>query len=117
MFHDLFRRAGLDRLWSADLERVPVQLAGGGAWGDGIGSDAARVQIVSALDALGGVNSPGGSCAWSILGLEMSLRQWALNANFATRRIDKDVAAGILIADLGILEAHWLPPSGSGRCA
>ena len=32
-------------------------------------------------------------------------------ANWTTRRIEQHVAAGILIADLGILEAHWLPAS------
>lgn len=114
MFHSFFRKAGLDRLRSADLERVPVQLAGGRWWDGGGGSEAARLQIVSALDALGGVNSPGGSCAWSCLGLEMSLRRWAISANFGRRRIDHVVASGILIADLGILEAHWLPASGAG---
>ena len=109
-FHDQFRLAGLDALWSADLTRVPVQLAsGGGIWGNGGGSEAARLQVVSALDALGGIKSPCGSCAWHVLGCEMSLTRWSLTAHWATRRINKVVASGVLIAGLGILEAHWAP--------
>jgi hypothetical protein len=109
-FHDMFQLAGLDPMWSADPTRVPVQLAGAGVWANGRGSEAARLQIVSALDALGGINSPGGSCAWHILGCEMSLRRWSMTiATWATRRLDPATASGILIADLGVLEAHWFP--------
>jgi hypothetical protein len=107
-FHDHFRRAGLDGLRAADLTRVPVQLRGPAAlWEQRHGSEAARLQILSALDALGGMQEPGGSCAWYVLGCEMSLKRWALTANWASRRIDHVVASGILIADLGILKAHW----------
>jgi hypothetical protein len=31
-------------------------------------------------------------------------------------RIDHAVAAGILIADLGVLEAHWGRSTDQGRC-
>ena len=61
LFHDLFRVAGLDAMWSADPTRVPVQLSGGRIWANGGGSEAARLQIASALDALGGITSPGGA--------------------------------------------------------
>jgi hypothetical protein len=110
-FHDQFRLAGLDALWSADPTRVPVQLATGtGIWGNLTGgSEAARLQIISALDALGGVRAPAGSCAWAILGCEMSLNRWARTATWSSRRIEHVAASGILIAALGILEAHWAP--------
>jgi hypothetical protein len=106
-FHDHFRRAGLDGLRAADPTRVPVHLRGSGVFPRHHGSEAARLQIHSALDALGGMLEPGGSCAWYVLGCEMSLKRWALTANWASRRIDHVVASGILIADLGILRAHW----------
>lgn len=106
-FHDHFRRAGLDGLYAADPTRAPVQLAGGGMWAAQGGNEAARLQIASALDALGGIQSPGGSCAWHVLGCEMSLRRWATHSTWSQRRVDHAVAAGILIADLGILQAHW----------
>ena len=110
LFHDQFRLAGLDALYSADPTRVPVQLASGsGIWGHGGGSEEARLQIISALDALGGIGRPAGSCAWAILGCEMSLNQWSRTARWAARRVDRVAAAGILIAALGMLEAHWAP--------
>jgi hypothetical protein len=108
-FHDQFRLAGLDGMWSADPTRVPVQLASGGVWGHGGGSEIARLQITSALDALGGIKSPCGSCAWNILGCEMSLTRWSLTAQWGARRIDKVAASGVLIGALAILEAHWSP--------
>jgi hypothetical protein len=108
-FHDQFRLAGLDAMWSADPTRVPVQLASGGVWAKDGGSEEARLQIISALDALGGIKSPAGSCAWAILGLEMSLNRWARTATWSSRRIEHVAASGILIAALGILEAHWAP--------
>ena len=111
-FHDQFRLAGLDAMWSADPTRTPVQLASGGGWGNGGGSEAARLQVSSALGALGGVKSPCGSCAWHILGCEMSLTRWSLTARWGARRIDRVAASGVLIAGLGILEAHW---SATGR--
>jgi hypothetical protein len=105
-FHFEFHKAGLDGLYAADPTRVPVQLAGGGQR-DRIGHEGARWQVSGALDALGGMRTPSGSCAWHCLGLEMSLRAWALNSAWARRRIDHAVAAGILIADLSILQAYW----------
>jgi hypothetical protein len=108
-FHDQFRLAGLDAMWSADPTRTPVQLTSGGVWGAGGGSEMARLQVISALDALGGVKSPCGSCAWHVLGCEMSLTRFSLTAQWAARRIDKVAASGVLIGALAILEAHWAP--------
>jgi hypothetical protein len=108
-FHDFFRLAGLDRMRAADPGRVPVQLQGGGPRpGGGGGSEAARLQVATALDALGGWQSPAGSCAWHVLGCEMSLRAWANSSmSWARGRIDHAVACGIMIACLSILEGIW----------
>jgi hypothetical protein len=107
-FHDAFRRAGLDSMAAANPQRVPVQLSSGrGLWRAPGGNERARLAVAGALVALGGYASPGGSCAWHVLGCEWSLRQWATSVNWAKGRIDHAVARGILIADLGVLEGHF----------
>ena len=107
-FHDAFRRAGLDGLYAPDPRRVPVQLGPGyGLWRTARGNDRAKLEVAGALAALGGVVSPGGSCAWHVLGCEWSLRQWATSVNWAAGGISHQYAAGILIAGLGMLDAHF----------
>jgi hypothetical protein len=71
------------------------------------GNEAARLSVVSALDALGGLHSPGGACAWHVLGCETTIEKWALTSGWANRRITRDMAAGILVSALGILKAHY----------
>lgn len=105
LFHDNFQRAGLDGLHAGDLTRSPG--GGGHLQREGNGAAAARKRIIAALDALGGVDTPGGSCAWHCLGLEESLRMWAARPGWSERRINHVTAAGILIADLGILVRYW----------
>ena len=107
-FHDDFRLASLDPIFAGDPARIPVQLKSAAAarphnWG----SEAARLSVISALDALGGLHSPGGVCAWHVLGCETTLAKWALTSGWANRRITRDMAAGILISALGILKAHY----------
>jgi hypothetical protein len=107
-FREQFRLAGLDALFAADPTRLPVQLSRGAQLRLGVaGSEEARLQITSALDALGGPQSPPGSCAWFCLGCEWSLRRWATSTSWAKGRIDHRVAAGILIGGLSILQIHW----------
>jgi hypothetical protein len=107
-FHDDFRLASLDPLFAGDPTRIPVQLKSSAAvrphdWGN----EAARLSVVSALDALGGLHSPGGACAWQVLGCETTIEKWALTSGWANRRITRDMAAGILVSALGILKAHY----------
>jgi hypothetical protein len=107
-FHDTFRVAGLEALHAADPTRIPVQLnssrvirlhAGG--------SEGARRAVIKALDALGGIMSPGGSCAFHVLGLEETLERWAATRGWADRRITRDMAAGILVCSLGNLKRYY----------
>src|SRR5690348_16114610 len=63
-FHDQFRRAHLDHLFASDTTRIPVVLANGNNWREVEGSESARLSVFSAIDALGGLHSHGGSCAW-----------------------------------------------------
>jgi len=105
-FHDLFRRAMLDRLRAADPTRLPVLLNGnGGRAADG--DEAARLVVLSALDALGGLQTETGSCAWYVLGCEFPLVDWAVSVSRGGRRVSKLMASGILLSDLQILRRYF----------
>jgi hypothetical protein len=107
-FHDEFRRAHLDGLFASDTARLPVILSNGNNWRPVNGSEAARLAVNGAIDALGGVTSPGGSCAWHVLGCEVGLTRWAMTIGWGSgRRVSRLAAAGILLADLGILSAYF----------
>jgi hypothetical protein len=107
-FHDFFRRASLDSTLSAiDPTRIPAQRGKGFHWGASEGSESAWLQVMSALDALGGMFSPGGSCAWFVLGCEYALETWARSRGWSGRPIPRATATGILLTDLGILQMHF----------
>jgi hypothetical protein len=77
-FHDCFRLAGLEALRAADPTRVPVQLnCSQVIRPHAVGIEGARRAVIEALEALGGILSPGGSCAWYVLGMEETLERWA----------------------------------------
>jgi hypothetical protein len=111
-FHDLFRHAMLDRLRATDPTRIPISVLNGsgtraGAGWAGEGNEGARLAVLSALDALGGVQSIGGSCAWHVLGCEMTIVTWALTISSTGRRMNKHTASGVLLTDLQQLQAHF----------
>jgi hypothetical protein len=66
----------------------------------------ARRRVYMALEALGGINSPAGSCVWHVVGLQRSVREWAIRQGWGGRPVRQEQAQGILIAALGILAAH-----------
>jgi hypothetical protein len=66
----------------------------------------ARRQVHQAMAALGGIGSPAGSCVWHVVGLQRSVREWAMRQGWGERLVDHKAAAGILIAALGVLAAH-----------
>jgi hypothetical protein len=66
----------------------------------------ARRRIGKALDALGGLDSPAGSCVWHVVGLQRSTREWALRQGWGGRPVRVEQAQGILVAALGML-ARW----------
>jgi hypothetical protein len=103
IFRTLFRGAAIDAMPTSQLIRVP------GAVADGISSRQldARHRVVDALDALGGQGSPAGSCAWFVIGLECSIREWAQRRGWSGRPVHGPVAQGILVAALGTLAAHF----------
>ena len=68
---------------------------------------AARERVHRALAALGGMASPGGSCVWHVVGLQMSLREWAMQQGWNGRRMLASQATGVLVTALGVLAVHY----------
>jgi hypothetical protein len=68
--------------------------------------EAARTTVWQAIQAVGGIGSPAGSCLWHVLGWQRNLREWALEQGWSGRRVSPEAASGILIAALGALESH-----------
>lgn len=100
-FGRLFQLAALDPLRAADmLLRLPRPAS------PAIGSAFAQRRINLALDALGGLHSPCGACAWFVLGLDMSMREWALRQGWAGKPLREEVAKGVLLGTLGTLATH-----------
>ena len=102
-FQAQFTIAALDTLRGASL----VRISGGGHAADLTDRQvAAREKVLRAMDALGGINSPAGSCVWYVVGLEYSISQWATRQGWGGRLVRHESARGILIAGLGLLAAH-----------
>ncbi len=102
-FRSLFRAASLDGLRASQLLRVP------GGSGDPLTERQAssRARLAAALDALGGHGSAAGSCAWHILGLEASVREWAMRQGWGGRPVAPPQAQGMLVATLSVLAGHF----------
>jgi Domain of unknown function (DUF6456) len=85
-----------------------VRLPGGSGPGDLTDAQVdARRRVGSALDALGGLGSPAGSCVWHVVGLQRSIREWAMRQGWGGRPVRVGQAQGILIAALGTLAGHY----------
>jgi hypothetical protein len=96
--------AALDTLRGASL----VKISGGGHAADLTDRQvAAREKVLRAMDVLGGINSPAGSCVWYVVGLEHSIRQWAMRQGWSGRTVHISQAPGMLVAALGMLAAHY----------
>jgi hypothetical protein len=98
-----FQLAGLDPIRA----RPWVLPTGGGAPGLAEGQLDARRRVHRALEAAGGIGSPGGSCLWHVLGCGCSIREWTLRRGWNERSLDQKEAKGILIAALGMLAGHY----------
>jgi hypothetical protein len=59
------------------------------------------------MRALGGISSPAGSCVWHVIGLQRSVREWAMRQGWGGRPVRQEQAHGILIASLGMLAVHF----------
>jgi hypothetical protein len=63
----------------------------------------ARMRVHKTLQALGGISSPAGSCIWHVVGLQQSVREWAMRQGWGGRPVRQEQAQGILVAALGVL--------------
>jgi hypothetical protein len=85
-----------------------VRMSGGSGPGDLTDAQVdARRRVGSALNALGGLGSPAGSCVWHVVGLQRSIREWAMRQGWGGRPVRVGQAQGILIAALGTLAGHY----------
>jgi hypothetical protein len=66
----------------------------------------ARRHVHKAMAVLGGISSPAGSCVWHVVGLQRSVREWAMRQGWGGRPVRQEQAQGILVAALGVLTAH-----------
>jgi hypothetical protein len=108
-FRARFATAQLDPLSAFDISRPRTGSRSNGAprQEPGLRIENAREAVWSAVLAVGGLNSAGGSCVWHVLGMEQSLKEWALEQGWNGRRVTQETASGILIAALGTLEAYF----------
>jgi hypothetical protein len=67
----------------------------------------ARRRVGRALDALGGLGSPAGSCVWHVVGLQRTIREWAMRQGWGGKPVRVEQAQGILVAALGVLAGHY----------
>jgi hypothetical protein len=85
-----------------------IRLPGGGGAADLTDAQVdARRCVGGALDALGGLGSPAGSCVWHVVGLQRSIREWAMRQGWGGRSVRVEQAQGILVAALGVLAGHY----------
>jgi hypothetical protein len=104
-FRGDFAAAHLDRLGVRDLSKPRID--GGRRQGElTLRTIAARERVMSAIAALGGIDSPAGSCCWHVVGEDMTLKTWA-TTRFLSRRITENAAPGVLLAALGCLAAYY----------
>ena len=108
-FRARFATAQLDPLRALDLShlRVGERNPRPDRNGPGLRIETARTSVWRAIQAVGGIASPAGSCLWHVLGWERSLKEWALEQGWSGRRVSQEAASGILIATLGALESHF----------
>ena len=64
-------------------------------------------RVGKALDALGGLGQPGRLCVWHVVGLQRSIREWAMRQGWGGRPVRVEQAQGILVAALGVLEKYY----------
>ena len=108
-FRARFALAQLDPVKAVDLSRLRMgdRNARREQEAPGLRIEAARQTVWRAVQAVGGIASPAGSCLWHVLGWERSLKEWALGQGWSGRRVSQEAASGILIAALGALESHF----------
>ena len=102
-FGEWFRIAQLDPLRAADMgQRIPS-----GRAASGVAIEYARRRVNAALDACGGIGSPCGCAAWYILGLELSIAEFARREGWSGRPMRHETAKHLFFGALSVLAAHY----------
>jgi hypothetical protein len=101
-FRSQFRAAALDTLTAMPMLRVP------GGTGDPLVERqlAARDRVAAVMGVLGGPDSAAGSCVWHVVGLEWSVREWAMRQGWGGRSVPASQAQGMLVSALCVLAGH-----------
>ncbi len=103
IFRTQFRIASLDGIRTTQLIRMPR----GQSDTETERQVGARHKVAAAIDAAVGMGSPSGSCLGHVVGLECSIREWAMRQGWNGRPIGPAQGQGILIGALGVLAAHY----------
>ena len=90
-FHMIFVRAALDPLRAADLRRVR---GGTRRLEESEAQLVARKTVWRTVEAVGGLASPAGSCCWHVLGLEWSIKDWALREGWGGQADEPGTGGG-----------------------
>ena len=106
-FQASFTIASFDRMPTIDLMREVRSQPGSQSSYMSDRQVGARQQVAHAIYALGGHGSPGGSCVWHVVGLQCSLREWAMRQGWNGKPVRQESAQGILVAALGVLAQHY----------
>ena len=103
-FSRTFVHAQMSQAGSPPLDRIP-----GGQWKDTMTERCAwaRKHLGEALDAVGGISSPGGCAVWHVAGLGRSVRGWSAQEGWNGRVLNQREAKGILLSALGMLAVHY----------
>ena len=102
-FAEWFRIAQLDPLRAADLgQRIPS-----GMPASGVAIEHARRRVNAALDACGGIGSPCGCAAWHIIGLEITVAEFARREGWSGRPLRHETAKHLLFGALSVLAVHF----------
>lgn len=94
-FRQDFQTAALSGIRQREMERIDM------AWKSGEGLTAAehcKRKVWRDIEALGGIGSIGAVAMWDIVGLEISIQEWA-----ALRGWNRHAAGGILVAALDVI--------------
>ena len=114
-FKDDFDLGCLMELRAADYASPVVQ---GKRRADiGISALRSRDRVYAALKAVGGSTSLPGSCLWHVVGLDMSLREWALLMGVHDRRLSEEAASGVFLSAIDSLAAHYRNTDSTPRKA
>jgi Domain of unknown function (DUF6456) len=116
-FQAAFTIACFHSMRSVNLTSIVRPSSGHDVWDLTDNQMAARERVARALEALGGHGSPAGSCVWHVIGMQTSMREWALRQGWGGRPVRQESAQGILVAALGVLVKHYGIRDGGRRSA